>query len=105
MPRSSSPPALPPLRRSIALRSALARSCQRARRRMVDLVKIRKKKAEKKAADVIPTPSSSEGEGPGREVAPQTSPEPTAAAAPPEPQVPPSGRDDTAAQISKLEKF
>ena len=62
---------------------------------MVDLVKIRKKKAEKKQVEVAPV----------EKAAPQTSPEPAAAAAPPEPQVPPSGRDDTTAQTSKLEKF
>ena len=79
---------------------------------MVDLVKIRKKKAEKQqaasseqraaeesaerraqSADVIP----SEVEGSAREEAPVS-------AAPPEPQIPTSGRDDTAAP-TKLEKF
>jgi purine-binding chemotaxis protein CheW len=65
---------------------------------MVDLVKIRKKKQEKKAPDVIPSVS----EEAGKEAAPQTAPEDAAAAAPPEPQVPPAGRDDKG---SKLDKF
>lgn len=64
---------------------------------MVDLVKIRKKKQKK---DVVP------GEEGTREEAPQPSLEPSAAAAlPPEPQVPPSGPDDTARHASKLEQF
>jgi purine-binding chemotaxis protein CheW len=66
---------------------------------MVDLVKIRKKKAEKKKAepDVIPSVS----EGPGREAAEQSAPEAPAAVPPPELQLPRSARDD----MSKLEKF
>jgi purine-binding chemotaxis protein CheW len=66
---------------------------------MVDLVKIRKKKAEaKKQQDVIP----SESEGPVRGAVEQPAPVAVEPVAPPEPQLPLSARDDTP---SKLETF